>query len=89
MADSLLRHIDILHHLEHNNFKEQLLKEEKDDSFCTLIIYYLESRGNKQLPRLQVPIQEFTIENGVLSHNGKHEPSCEVSQLVIHKSLVK
>ncbi len=47
VADSLSRHIAILHALGEGNFKSLLRKEQKPDSFCSPIICYLEYPATK------------------------------------------
>ncbi len=63
VADALSRHIAILHGLGEGNFKEILRKEQKTDSFCAPIIYYLESGDDTHLPKLPVPLPEFKLED--------------------------
>ncbi len=91
VVDALSCYIVSLHAEGEGSFKKFLQKEQKVDSFCAAFIYYLESSDNTHLPKLPVPLPEFKLEDDILikirTFSAKHEPSLEVTQLVIPDSL--
>ncbi len=75
-----------------DEFRTSLIQAQRDDSFCSPLIYYLESGDDTQLSRLPIPKAEFSLNDGILILTtyleSKHEPHREVSQVLIPESLL-
>ncbi|KAG0724028.1 hypothetical protein GWK47_041485 [Chionoecetes opilio] len=72
VADSLSRNIAFVtatpEHPKHDNqiAIPNIEEEQRNDSFCAPIIYYLESGDDTQLPKLPVPLTEFRLKYNLL-----------------------
>ncbi len=69
-ADALSRNIASvvpnLNEKNHNTYDvQQLINEQKKDSFCSPIIYFLESGDESQLPKLSIPVPEFSLQDDI------------------------
>ena len=87
-ADALSRNIPIsaVENVETFNFDE-LSAAQRCDPLWSKVVYALESGDNSTLPNLQVPLSQFSLENGLLCRNIVLDES-SVQQLVIPSPYV-
>ena len=88
VADALSRNVPVAAVTEINNFSPQELSAaQRNDPVWSAVIYALESGDDVALPKLPVPLHQFSLHSNVLCRNVKVNDD-HVTQFVIPESLV-
>ncbi len=87
-ADALSRNVAVASVMEITNFsRDELSAAQRQDPVWSHVVYALESGDEINLPKLHVPLSQFSLADGILCRTIKvHEQT--VTQLVIPTSLI-